>query len=236
MAKNNNLKAYVRYDGTGRIIPGSLILNRFKPAVGNWQETPAYECCNYTPVTVPALRFMFTDISFANGLVGDATNVNDWNTYLDLPALGTPFTSVIVTGNEVALYGGAGITLKTSAFEVVGKEDPSYLISVIDEGGLITELQDYVFLQQKLLTTVSLPQVVTIGSYSCNSCFLLTTILLPSCTNLGGTVLDNEVFNFIASNTISLTVPAALMTCNSGNPDGDIQYLQANNTVTITTT
>jgi hypothetical protein len=26
------------------------------------------------------------------------------------------------------------------------------------------------------------------------------------------------------------------MTCNGGNPDGDIQYLQANNTVTITTT
>lgn len=40
-------KAYVRYDGSGRVIPGSLILNRFKPAVGNWKETPAYECCNY---------------------------------------------------------------------------------------------------------------------------------------------------------------------------------------------
>jgi hypothetical protein len=25
------------------------------------------------------------------------------------------------------------------------------------------------------------------------------------------------------------------MTCNSGNPDEDIQYLQSNNTVTITT-
>jgi hypothetical protein len=25
------------------------------------------------------------------------------------------------------------------------------------------------------------------------------------------------------------------MTCNIGNPDGDIQYLQANNTVTIIT-
>jgi len=47
MARNNKLKAYVRYDGDGRIIPGSLILNRFKPAVGNWKETPAYECCNY---------------------------------------------------------------------------------------------------------------------------------------------------------------------------------------------
>ena len=49
MANKRNLKAYVRYDGTGRIIPGSLILNRFKPAVGNWKETLAYECCNYTP-------------------------------------------------------------------------------------------------------------------------------------------------------------------------------------------
>jgi hypothetical protein len=26
------------------------------------------------------------------------------------------------------------------------------------------------------------------------------------------------------------------MTCNGGNPDGDIQYLQANNTVTVITT
>lgn len=51
MAKNNNLKAYVRYDGTARIIPGSLILNRFKPKVGNWQEIDANECCNYIPTT-----------------------------------------------------------------------------------------------------------------------------------------------------------------------------------------
>ena len=48
---NNNLKAYVRYDGTGRVIAGSLILQRFKPKVGNWQEIPASECCNYIPPT-----------------------------------------------------------------------------------------------------------------------------------------------------------------------------------------
>jgi len=46
-----DLKAYVRYDGTGRVISGSLILNRFKPKVGNWKETPAYECCNETTTT-----------------------------------------------------------------------------------------------------------------------------------------------------------------------------------------
>jgi hypothetical protein len=43
---NNRLKAYVRYDGTGRVIAGSLILQRFKPKVGNWQEIDANECCN----------------------------------------------------------------------------------------------------------------------------------------------------------------------------------------------
>jgi hypothetical protein len=43
---NNKLKAYVRYDGTGRVIAGSLILQRFKPKVGNWQEIDANECCN----------------------------------------------------------------------------------------------------------------------------------------------------------------------------------------------
>jgi hypothetical protein len=41
------------------------------------------------------------------------------------------------------------------------------------------------------------------------------------------------MFYNISGETITLTVPSALMTCNSGNPDGDIQYLQANNTVTI---
>lgn len=48
---NNRLKAYVRYDGTGRVIAGSLILQRSKPKVGNWQEIDANECCNYVPTT-----------------------------------------------------------------------------------------------------------------------------------------------------------------------------------------
>ena len=48
---NTKLKAYIRYDGTGRVIAGSLILQRFKPKVGNWQEIDANECCNYTTTT-----------------------------------------------------------------------------------------------------------------------------------------------------------------------------------------
>jgi hypothetical protein len=53
MANGNNkrLKAYVRFDGSGRVVPSSLILQRNKPKVGNWQEIDAYECCNYTTTT-----------------------------------------------------------------------------------------------------------------------------------------------------------------------------------------
>ena len=46
-----DLKAYVRFDGSGRIVPGSLILRRNMPKVGNWKEITAYECCNPTSTT-----------------------------------------------------------------------------------------------------------------------------------------------------------------------------------------
>jgi hypothetical protein len=40
-----DLKAYVRYDGSGRVVAGSLIFRRQKPKVGKWVEIPAHECC-----------------------------------------------------------------------------------------------------------------------------------------------------------------------------------------------
>jgi len=40
-----DLKAYSRFDGTGRIVPGSTVLRRNKPKNGNWKEVQAYECC-----------------------------------------------------------------------------------------------------------------------------------------------------------------------------------------------
>ena len=53
MANGNNqrLKAFVRFDGSGRVVAGSLILRKNKPKVGKWQEISAYECCNPTTTT-----------------------------------------------------------------------------------------------------------------------------------------------------------------------------------------
>ena len=51
MANQRNLKAFVRFDGSGRVVAGSLILRKNKPKVGKWQEIVAYECCNPTTTT-----------------------------------------------------------------------------------------------------------------------------------------------------------------------------------------
>lgn len=45
------LKAFVRFDGSGRIVAGSLIFRKNKPKVGKWREILAYECCNFTTTT-----------------------------------------------------------------------------------------------------------------------------------------------------------------------------------------
>jgi hypothetical protein len=46
MATNKkDLKAFVRYDGTGRVVSSSVILARTMPKVGNWKQIQTYECC-----------------------------------------------------------------------------------------------------------------------------------------------------------------------------------------------
>jgi uncharacterized protein (TIGR02145 family) len=52
----SKLKAFVRFDGSGRIVPSSLILQSNKPKVGNWKEVNSSECCNYTTTTTTTIR------------------------------------------------------------------------------------------------------------------------------------------------------------------------------------
>lgn len=86
---------------------------------------------------------------------------------------------------------------------------------------------------------LSLPECLSIGnsSFSMGGGVILPnieSISIPSVTQLGTSVGDNLIFR-MTGYTLTLTVPSALMTCNSGSPDGDISYLTANNTVTIIT-
>jgi hypothetical protein len=55
------LKGFVRYDGSHRIVPSSLILRKKMPKVGKWIEVPAYLCCNpttTTSTTYPCIQYV----------------------------------------------------------------------------------------------------------------------------------------------------------------------------------
>ena len=58
MGNNRRLKAFVRYDGSGRVIPGGPVLSATKPKVGNWKEINAYKCCNESPLPSNCIRFV----------------------------------------------------------------------------------------------------------------------------------------------------------------------------------
>jgi hypothetical protein len=46
MGNLRDLKAFVRYDGSGRVVAGSLIFRKKKPTIGNFQQIQAFKCCN----------------------------------------------------------------------------------------------------------------------------------------------------------------------------------------------
>jgi hypothetical protein len=230
-----------------------------------------------TPPPELSLKLTFNSIENADVLVGDASDVADWNTFFDLPTYGTPFSSVSVVGNVVDLFGGSGITVKEQLFQ----KNPDCLVSIVDTANCIVLAQQNSFaaFSASVLTTVDLPALTRTYNFCFNGCTLLANLSLPAleiadlgcfygcislttfdfpvlestgvavfnacttatifnlpfCTNLGGTVDDNLVFGNIIGQNITLTVPAFLMICNGGFPDGDIQFLQANNTVTVIT-
>ena len=249
---------YVSLTGTGSIVPTPEALDGFDNPFNIFSYTAAYGgiVVLYTPDMISTYNVANTITIdgvdyFLNGVLvpitenpfveGNTYNIKlktidyslleHWNKFFDLPTNGTPFTSVEVVGNTVKLYGGANITLKNNLFQ-----NDTNLVNVEDKARCIVGAGNDCFYQCTSLTSPDFSSLTTAGNNCFDHCTSLTTIILPSCTALGTTVGSNNVFNAIAGHTkIILTVPSALMTCNSGNPDGDIQDLIANNTmVTIT--
>jgi len=252
----------------------------------------------------PVNTLTLTFPAFALSQYGNQVNqLGFWNELFDLPTNGEPFKlSEVVSNTTVVLKGGSNISLPDYFFTdkiavLVEIHDIGSIVSVgnfcFGNGGLFQytkiylsalttagygcfyscttlsslDLPELISIEDNLcqyctaLTTVNVPKATTIGNLAFSECSALTSIsfpsatvigthcfyncdvlsniYLPSCINLGGTVGDDSVFTGITYlPSINLTIPAALMTCNSGNPDGDIQYLinpQQGNTVTITT-
>ena len=83
------------------------------------------------------------------------------------------------------------------------------------------------------LTAISLPALTAAGDAAFSGCANITTISMPILTNLGTTTGNDNVFLGCTLLT-SVTVPTALATIDSGNPDGDLVYADVTLGATIT--
>lgn len=87
MASNKRLlKAYVRFDGSGRIVPSSVIFRKNMPKVGKWKEVQEYLCCNGTelfytptlPITTPQVNIYCDEALIEDDTIsGTYTTIND---------------------------------------------------------------------------------------------------------------------------------------------------------------
>jgi len=155
---------------------------------------PAYQNLIYEGWGITAefcyLNLLFDDITNANILVGDSSDVNDWNTFFELPTFGTLFSGVTVSGNTVSLLGGLNIQIKPQLFT-----DYVPLLKVHDYGEVITGLGEESFggsLGISGLEEVYLPGVTyslgldgysTYGNFG--RCHNLTDAYLPKLEVLG---------------------------------------------------
>ena len=92
---NNKLKAFVRFDGSGRIVPSSLIVQAFKPKVGNYVEIDAKECCNpvsqlilyFTPESYPIVDpniNLFCDSVFVDNIGAGGYTATDLTSLIEI--------------------------------------------------------------------------------------------------------------------------------------------------------
>jgi hypothetical protein len=82
-----------------------------------------------------------------------------------------------------------------------------------------------------LLEKIYLPSCLSLGVGAFSSCFNVNYINTPNIVNIGPTTGSNSVFLNITSNTMTIVAPSIHQTSNSGGLEGDLAYLQANNTV-----
>jgi hypothetical protein len=51
MRRDRSLRAFVKIDAQGNLVPGVLLYRKKKPSSGNWKELDANVCCPSTTTT-----------------------------------------------------------------------------------------------------------------------------------------------------------------------------------------
>ncbi len=146
MANNQKkLKAFVRYDGSGRVVAGSLILRKNKPRVGRWFEIPTYQCCNgdnsTTTSTTTAAPTTTTTTSTSTSTTTTTTTTAFVGTYYVAgPSAevcgGTgPYSLPLIVDPDACTNGG--ITLAVGSYPDYGISNGSTIYINLQNGNVI---------------------------------------------------------------------------------------------------
>jgi len=221
------LKGFVRFDGQGRVVAGSLILRRKMPKVGKWQEILGYECCNPTTTTTTTNVFnttTTTTTAFCVTLgaaspfsVLGASTVTNTGTSVVIGDLGlSPGTSV--TGFPPGIIVGTEHVTDTTAAAAQIAAQAAYTC--------LTGLTPTSVLGADIGSTLIMPGVYTFASSA--------TITGPVTLNGGGD--PNAYFVFIIPTTLTTATSASVVLTNSAQA-GNIYWLVGTSaTIGISTT
>lgn len=215
-----------------------------------WRELEKYKnkippaCLRsiYQSITFLPAGLILTYDDVLNAPVANPADVSQWNTLFNLPADGNPFTSVLISGTQtIVLIGGGNISCTSFNFGF-----DTNILSINDTvgcvtGGMIpcngctslvsanypaaTAAPKGAFDNCTQFTSLNAPSCIFVASLSFNNCTALQSVNIPACTNLGGSVLNNNVFDGIIGQSVTLTIDSSRATCNAGGPDGDITVL-----------
>lgn len=134
MANQSKLKAWLRYDGTGRVVTAGPIFQANKPKVGNWRQMNIDLCCNPSGSTTTTTTGggNIQPTAFVVNLAFDPAN----------SCIGVPsfilYTKESVLGPNVMFYYDAALTQPYDGVygTFVGSDDVSYTLGNVS-GSLV---------------------------------------------------------------------------------------------------
>jgi len=181
MSTNRNQKAYIRIDGSGRDVAGSLILRNKKPGNGKWREVLAYECCNTTTNTT-TVNPLAVGTFYSGGIIASSTIIEGQVMVVDLNDLGLTLWS-----NNTVFTGATGTALKTGESNtntIISSQGPvSYAAVVCRNSGIF----DW-----------DLP-----SKDELNEIFVNLTVINTGISNSGGTIIEAGTYCYWSSTEIS---------------------------------
>ncbi len=158
---------------------------------------------SHSPQPSPSIVMVFDSPS--NVPVSNVHSVANWNTLFNLPALGTPFSTVATSINgggqiTVTLSGGNAITLKANLLS-----SNTHLISFSDVGNCVYSVGNSAFQGCTSLILVSLPVATTYGTSSLQTCSSLITFSTSASASFGDHCFQfcNALTTFTALNGTS---------------------------------